>query len=137
MRTTFKPAVRSLLIASTELDLELLYYLTKEAMSKTGKAFLDEYHSHKQILNKFTLSQVLISEPVLDSIRKTLKKIAPDTKCTNEEIFHIINDEIVKRDVLDDEHTAAARKMISKALNSAKKSEKQAAAQTSAETEDV
>ena len=105
-------------------DLELLYYLTKEAMTKTGKAFLDEYHSHKQILNKFTLSQVLISEPVLDSIRKTLKKISPDTKCTNEEIYHIINDEIVKRDVLDDEKTAAAKKLVTKALAAPKKAEK-------------
>lgn len=117
-------------------DLELLYYLTKEAMTKTGKASLDEYHSHKQILNKFIISQVLNSEPVLDSIRKTIKKISPETKCTNEEIFHIINDEIVKRDVLDDEHTAAAKKLISKALNNTKKAEKQAA-QTSADTEAI
>ena len=99
-----------------ECDFDLLYYLSKEAMSKTGKDALDEYHSHKQILNKFFMSQILLSEPVLDAIRKTLKKISPETKCSNDEIHGIINDEIIKRDVLDDERTPAAKKAITKAL---------------------
>lgn len=104
-----------------ESDLELLFYLTKEAMSKAGKASLDEFHSHKQLLNKYTVSQVLLSEPILDAVRKTIKKIAPDTKSTNEEIYSIIIDEIIKRDVLDDEHTLTAKKLVTKALNNAKK----------------
>ena len=109
-----------------ESELELLYYLSKEAMSKTGRDALDEYHSHKQVLNKFTVSQLLLSPPVLDAIRKTLKKVSPDAKSTNEEIYSIISDEIIKRDVLDDDRTPVAKKMINKALNSApKKTEKQ------------
>ena len=109
-----------------DADLEMLFYLTKEAIAKSGKSYLDEFHSHKQILNKYTISQVLLSEPVLDSIRKTIKKISPDAKGTNEEIYQIINDEIIKRDVLDDEHTQTAKKMVTKALNSqTKKTEKQ------------
>ena len=103
-------------------DLDFLFYLSKEAMSKTGKDFLSDFHSHKQVLNKYTISQILLTEPVLDSIRKTIKKISPDAKGTNEEISRIINDEIIKRDVLDDEKTVAAKKAINKALNSAKKS---------------
>ena len=111
-------------------DLQLLYYLSKESISKSGKDGLDEYHSHKQILNKFFLSQILLSPPVLDSIRKTTKKVAPDAKCTNEEIFSIISEEIIKRDIVDDERTTAAKKAISKALNSnAKKAEKQSESQ--------
>ena len=102
-------------------ELDFLFYLTKEAMSKTGKDFLSDFHSHKQILNKHTISQVLLTEPVLDAIRKTIKKISPDAKGTNEEISRIINDEIIKRDVLDDERTLAAKKAIAKALSTAKK----------------
>ena len=105
-------------------DLELLYILTKEAMSKSGKDALDEYHSHKQVLNKFVVSQVILSEPVLDSIRKAIKKIAPEAKSTNDEIKKIIVDEIIKRDVLDDEKTAISKKIVTKALNPAKKVEK-------------
>jgi hypothetical protein len=108
-----------------ESDLELLYYLTKEAMSKAGKASLDELHSHKQVVNKFVVAQTLLSDPVLDSIRKALKKITPDAKCTNEELYRIVADEIIKRDVLDDEKTPAAKKLVSKALAAPKKAEKQ------------
>ncbi|MBR2054936.1 MAG: type I restriction enzyme HsdR N-terminal domain-containing protein, partial [Clostridia bacterium] len=61
-----------------ESDIELLYYLTKEAMSKAGKASLDEFHMHKQVVNKFVVAQTLLSEPVLDSVRKTIKKIATE-----------------------------------------------------------
>ena len=111
-------------------DLDFLYYLTKEAISKTGKDFLSDFHSHKQILNKHIVSQVLLTDPVIDSIRKTLKKISPDAKGTNEELYRIIVDEIIKRDVLDDEKTAAAKKFVTKALAPTKKAEKQQTAKT-------
>jgi len=107
-------------------DLEFLFYLTKEAMSKSGKDALDEFHSHKQVVNKFVVAQTLLSDPVLDAIRKAFKKIAPDTKGTNEEIYRIICDEIIKRDVLDDERTMAAKKMVTKALSAPKKTDNQA-----------
>lgn len=108
-----------------ESDLELLFYLTKEAMSKAGKASLDEFHSHKQMVNKFIIAQVLLSDPVLDSVRKVIKKISPDAKGTNDEIYRIIYDEIIKRDVLDDEKTPPAKKVVTKALAAPKKAEKQ------------
>lgn len=104
-----------------DTDIELLFYLSKEAMLKGSKISLDEFHSHKQILNKFVVSQLLITEPVLDAIRKTIKKVSPDAKSTNDEIADIIVNEIIKRDVLDDEKTPAAKKMIAKELNKAKK----------------
>lgn len=107
-----------------ESDLELLFYLTKEAMSKAGKASLDEFHAHKQAVNKFVVAQTLLSDPVLDAVRKTIKKITPDAKGTNDEIYRIIIDEIIKRDVLDDERTPAAKKMVNKALAAPKKVEK-------------
>lgn len=102
-------------------DLELLYHLTKEAMLKTGKASLDDFYTHKKVLNKFVISQLLLSEPIADAIRKTMKKLYPDTKCTNEEISKIIVEEIIKRDVLDDERTAAIKRTVTKALNGIKK----------------
>lgn len=104
-------------------DLELLFYLTKEAMSKAGKASLDEFHSHKQVVNKFVVAQTILSDPVLDAIRKTIKKISPEAKGTNDEIYRIVLDEIIKRDVLDDEKTAAAKKLVAKALEAPKKAE--------------
>ena len=100
-----------------ESDLELLYYICKEAISKVGKTSLAEYHTHKQLVNKFVIAQTIMTEPVLDCIRKTIRKVSPSAKCTNDEISKIINDEIIKRDILDDEKAISAKKMVSKALS--------------------
>lgn len=100
-------------------DLELIYYLTKEAMTKGNKSSLDEYHSQQQLVNKFTIGQILLTDPLLDAVRKSLRKMSPDLKVSNEEIHRIISDEIIKRDVLDDDRTADAKKKVAKALKPA------------------
>lgn len=99
-------------------DMEQLYHLTRESMTKGNKSSLEEFHTQQQLVNKFTISQLLVSEPVLDSIRRTLRKLSADAKVSNEEIQIIITDEIIKRDVLDDERTAEAKKKVAKALKS-------------------
>lgn len=102
-------------------ELELLYYLTKEAMTKDNKTSLDDYHTQQQLVNKYTIGQILLSEPSLDTVRKSIRKMSPDAKVSNEEIHKIIVDEIIKRDVLDDEKAADAKKKVSKALKPAAK----------------
>lgn len=105
-----------------ENDIELLYYLTKEAMAKTGKtSSLDQLRLHKQVMNKFVVSQILMTDVVADSVRKILKKISPDAKTTNEEIIKMISEDIIKRDVLDDEKMTSAKRTVTKAINAAKK----------------
>lgn len=102
-------------------DLEALFYLCKESMSKGNRSFLDEYHDQQQLVNKFTIGQILLADPVLDAVRKTIKKMSADVKVSNEEIQKIIAEEIVKRDVLDDDRAGEAKKKVAKALKPAAK----------------
>lgn len=102
-------------------DLEALFYLCKESMSKGNRSFLDEYHDQQQLVNKFTIGQILLADPILDAVRKTIKKMSSDVKVSNEEIQKIIAEEIVKRDVLDDDRAAEAKKKVAKALKPAAK----------------
>jgi len=97
-------------------DLEMLYYLTKEAMTKGKKSSLDEYHLQQQAINRFVISQVILSESGIDTIRKLLKKVSPDTKTSNEQIEKILLEEVIKRDILDDEKAKDAKKRVQKAL---------------------
>ena len=96
-------------------EIEMIYYLTKEAMAKNSKATLDDYLNQKQILNKFMLGQILLTDSVLDVVRKTLKKISPDAKISNDEIKQIVAEEIIKREVLDDEKANDCAKKVNKA----------------------
>lgn len=113
-----------------QADLEALYYLTHEAMTKGNKTFLEEFHDQQQIINRYTVAQIILSDVVLDTIRKTLKKISADVKSSNEEIQKIILEEVIKRDILDDEKAIAAKKAVQKALKPATKPKEKAESAT-------
>ena len=58
---------------------------------------------------------------LLNIFTDTIKKMSSDVKVSNEEIQKIIAEEIVKRDVLDDDRAAEAKKKVAKALKPAAK----------------
>jgi len=124
-----------------ESDLERLYLVCKEAMLKSSKSMLEEYHVQKQILNRFFIGQLILSESVVDSIKKMIKKVAPDVKTTNEEIYSILESEVLKREVLEGEKVDEAKKRISKSLKATAKKEttsaKVGAADTTSTSEEV
>ncbi len=97
-------------------DLEMLYYLSKEALGKANKNSLEELHTQRLFMNKFIIGQLLLSEPIANIIRKLLKTMAGDAKFTVEDIQQIIEDEIIKREVLDGDKAIEARKKVKKAM---------------------
>ena len=101
----------------------MLYYLTKEALGKSNKNSLEELHTQKLFVNKFVIGQLLLSEPVANTVRKVLKSMASEAKVTNEDILQIIEDEIIKREVLDGDKAIEARKKVLKATATAKPKE--------------
>lgn len=99
-----------------QADLEMLYYLSKEALGKANKNSLEELHTQRLFVNKFIIGQLLLSEPIANSIRKLLKTMAGEAKFTVEDIQQIIEDEIIKREVLDGDKAIEARKKVHKAM---------------------
>src|SRR4030065_378266 len=101
--------------AKKQNDLEMLYYICKESISK-GKSALEGYYLQKQILGRFFIGQVIITEPVINVIRKSIKKAAPEIKVTHEEIREILLSEVLKREILEGNKVEQAKKRISKSL---------------------
>ena len=98
-------------------DIEMLYYLSKEAAAKsTTKGLLDDYREQKQLLSRYLIGQVLLTDEVLDSIRKILRKISPNSKVSSDEVKFVLENEVVKREVFDEEKTAELKKKVQKAL---------------------
>ena len=97
-----------------QADLEMLYYLSKEAFVKSSKNSLEDLHVQKQILNKYVIGQLIATDTVLDSIRKQLKKMSPELKPLNDELRTLILSEVLKRDVTEGEKTDEAKKKIAK-----------------------
>lgn len=101
-----------------ESDLELLYCVCRESL---GKSVLEAYHAQKQSLSRFVIGQIILTDSIIDSIKKTLKKVAPDAKVTNEEILSIVENEVLKREVLEGDKACEAKKRILKALKAGDK----------------
>ncbi|WP_061219615.1 type I restriction enzyme HsdR N-terminal domain-containing protein [Leptospira weilii] len=97
-----------------ENHIEPIYYLCKEAL---GKSLLDEYHSQKQALSKYYVGQMILTETILDVIKRELKRLTPGVKIENEEIEEVLKSDIIKRDVLEGDKALDAKKKIQKAAN--------------------
>jgi len=95
-----------------EDHVDLIGLLAKEGWQKAN---LGEYHSQRQALSRFTLGAILLSEPVLDAVRKHVRKLSPDVKVDVEEIRVVLEAEVLKREVLEGEKADAARKQIARA----------------------
>jgi hypothetical protein len=74
------------------------------------------YHDHLQATNKFYLSAVVLSDPVLDTIRRELRRVS-DVKVDFEELRTLLKEEVIKREVLEGEKADAAHKKVTKSAN--------------------
>jgi hypothetical protein len=93
-------------------DLELLGLLAKEGWQK---ARLGDYHSQRQALNRFTLAAVVLSEPVLEVVRREVRRLAPEVRIDIDGMRDALQVEVLKREVLEGDKADAARKQVAKA----------------------
>jgi hypothetical protein len=111
----FEVVVEFDLLAISHRDadaMEMLGLLAKEGWQK---AHIGEYHSHKQALSKYTLSAILLSEPVLKMVRKQLRITAPGLKTDLEQIKEVIEGEVLKREILEGERALSAQRQVKRA----------------------
>lgn len=121
-------------------DLEMLYLFCKEGWLKS---VLGEYHSQKQALSRYFLGAMILSDPVLQVIRRELKRLSPDLKVEVDEIKSVITSEVLKREVLEGDKAEEAQKKANKAAakvlreRAAKKAEQQSDAGESTGSDDI
>jgi predicted type IV restriction endonuclease len=95
-------------------QLELLFVLTREGWVKS---LLTELHEQRQALSKFLIAALSLSEPVLDVMRRELRRLCPNVKIQGEQIQHVLLADVLKREVVEGERADEARKKISRAAN--------------------
>lgn len=92
-------------------DLELLYLWCKEGWVKSA---LGDYHSQKQALSRYFLGALVLSQPVLDVIKRQLRRLSPDVRIDTDLIKTALQSEVIKRDVFEGERAEHARKRIAR-----------------------
>ena len=90
-------------------DQEVLFLLAREGLSKDVMA---EYHERLQSLNRNVVSAILLSEPTLNLVRRELRRLTPGLRVEPFEIESILRNDVVKRNILDDDSFKHAQKRL-------------------------
>lgn len=98
----------------SEKDVESLFLYCKEGWIKS---VLGDYHSQKQALSRFFLGAMVLTDPVLEVVRRELRRVSPDVKINIDEIRSVLTNEVIKREVLEGEKADEARKKIVRVAN--------------------
>ena len=64
---------------------------------------------------------MILTPPVLEVIRRELRRVSPDVKIESDQIRNVIAAEVIKREVMEGEKADEARKKIAKAASKALK----------------
>jgi hypothetical protein len=102
--------------ARAESDMELLYLWCKEGWARS---VLGEYHTQRQALSRFFIGAMVLSDPVLDVIRRELRRVSPEVRIDNEQIRTVLTSEVIKREVMEGDKAAEAKRKIAKSANKA------------------
>ncbi len=120
-KVAFTKPIHHELVVEFEIDdmnhkdtetLERLWLISKEGWVRAG---IGEYHVQKQALSRFTLGAVILSESVLEVIRREVRRISPGVRVESAELKQALETEVIKREVLEGDKAAEALKQISKA----------------------
>lgn len=103
-------------------DIDLLFLLTKEGWLKNH---IELYHAQRQVLSKFFIATILLSENMIGIVKRELRKISPDIKVTDEQVYNVIQQEVLKREVIEGEKVDEAKRVINKAINKLNRQKKQ------------
>lgn len=97
-------------------DIELLYHFTKEGWAKSA---IDDFHSQRQALSRYSLAALVVSQPVLDVMRRELRRLVPDVRIDTDQIRAELVSEVLKRDVIEGERAQEAAKRLARAASRA------------------
>ena len=90
-------------------DISKLFLLTRESIVKSA---LDAYHDQKQAMSKFFLAAVILSETVMEVVRRELRRLSPDLRVEIEELQNAVTQDVLKREVIEGDQAEQARKKV-------------------------
>ena len=88
-----------------------LFLLCKKGLNREAR---EDYYEYVQCVNRFMISASVLSEPVVNTIRRELRKLSSGLKVDNPEIERILKKEVLKRDVIEGDEALKAKNRIKK-----------------------
>lgn len=107
-------------------DLARLYALT---LGGFKRGVLKDQHKQRQFVNRFVIGNLLRTAPVLQLIRKELRRLDPTLKVSEQDILQVLDKEVLKRELLEDPQAKVAQKVLQR-LQKKRRSGRQKSPQT-------
>jgi hypothetical protein len=96
------------------------------------KSGLYAYHDQIQATNKFYLGALILSDTVLEAIRRELRRITPDVKVPIDDLRNVLIQDVLKREVIEGEKADIAKKKVQKVARKLLRSKKENCTQETA-----
>lgn len=112
------------LSARNQNDLERMFLLAREGLPVDA---ISAFHQHQQMVNQYTVAQLLQSPPALAFLRKELRRLFPDIKVGEADLADILANSVLKREVVDGDKVEDAKTRIKKAGQRLARADKKAA----------
>ena len=136
----FKQPIEKVLVFETDLAtlslrdedaIECIGTLSREGFTQSSMAALAQ---QKQATNKFTVAAILLSDPVIMMARRELRRLYPEVRIDDDVLRAVIQNEALKREIVDGEDAKAAQDEIKRATRAAKSRKARAAAASEVES---
>ena len=103
----------------TKKDQETLFMLCKRGVNKP-KAVIEEIYDHQQVVNKHTIAALMMSDEVHKIIVRELKKLDKNIKPNKDKIAAIINEQVIKRELIEGDEDKKTIKKVQRKLTKLK-----------------
>jgi hypothetical protein len=98
--------------------LECFGNLSREGFAQSSMTL---FFQQRQITSKFALAALLLSEPLLDKLRREIRRLSPGCKVEIDELEGVLRADVLKRDVFDSDEAKQACDFLKKATRAAER----------------
>ena len=86
-----------------------MFIICKEGINKDAR---EQFHEKTLSLNRFILGAVVLSDDVVSTIRRELRKVSGGVVVPPEDIIRVLENEVLKRDVIEGDEAQKAQKRV-------------------------
>jgi predicted type IV restriction endonuclease len=105
---------------------ECLGNLSREGFEQSS---MTSFYQQRQITSKFSIAALLLSEPMLDKLRREIRRLSPGCRIEADELDAVLRNEVLKRDVFDGDEAKQSAEFIKKAARALERAKAKAAAE--------
>jgi hypothetical protein len=110
-----------------EVHVDMAFLLSKEGWKRSR---LGDYHLQKEALSRFSMAALILSDPLLEVLRRELRRVTPGLRVEIAEVRTVLEGEVLKRDVLEGDRASAAKRAINRAANKTLRQSRAATSET-------